>query len=116
MSEGSPETADREREAKPNWRRGGLGYLVSSFLSGIGPILVALLALCAVLAATAPNFLTFTNLTQIVVQSAVIGIAAVGETLVIITAGLDLSVGSAVGESLGGDSPGLAEPLPPADG
>jgi ribose transport system permease protein len=96
LSEGSPETADREREAKPNWRRGGLGYLVSSFLSGIGPKLMALLTLCAVLAATAPNFLTFANLTQIVVQSAVIGIAAVGETLVIITAGIDLSVGSAV--------------------
>ncbi len=95
MSEVSSETTNREQEAKPE-RGGGPKEFFSRFLTGAGPIVVAWLILCAILAATAPNFLTFNNLTQIVVQSAVIGIAAVGETFVIITAGIDLSVGSAV--------------------
>lgn len=96
MSEVSPETTNREQEAKPDRRGGGPKEFFSRFLTGAGPIVVAWLILCVILAATAPNFLTFNNLTQIVVQSAVIGIAAVGETFVIITAGIDLSVGSAV--------------------
>src|SRR3712207_5833769 len=70
--------------------------VLARFLTGTGPILAAWLLLCVVLALIAPNFLEFDNFTQIVVQSAVIGIAAVGMTFVIITAGIDLSVGSIV--------------------
>ena len=76
-------------------RRGARGIL-ARFVTGTGPILGAWLLLCVVLSVAAPNFLEFDNFTQIVVQSSVIGIAAVGATFVIITAGIDLSVGSAV--------------------
>lgn len=76
--------------------RRGFGGVLSRFLTGTGPILGAWILLCVILAVIAPNFLEFGNFTQIVVQSAVIGIAAVGMTFVIITAGIDLSVGSAV--------------------
>jgi len=76
--------------------RRGIGGILARSLTGTGPILAAWILLCVVLALFAPNFLEFDNFTQIVVQSAVIGIAAVGMTFVIITAGIDLSVGSIV--------------------
>ena len=45
----------------------------------------------------APEFTSSTNLQNIGRQMAVIGVLAVGETFVIITAGIDLSVGSTLG-------------------
>lgn len=93
-------TADGEQSGQQTTQQGagkrGARGILSRFLTGTGPILGAWLLLCVVLAAVAPNFLEFDNFTQIVVQSAVIGIAAVGMTFVIITAGIDLSVGSVV--------------------
>lgn len=41
-----------------------------------------------------PSFLTWSNLSNVIKQNAVIAIIAIGMTLVIITAGIDLSVGS----------------------
>jgi ribose/xylose/arabinose/galactoside ABC-type transport system permease subunit len=73
-------------------RGGGLTRL----LTGVGPILLALLAVCAFLTVATERFLTSSNLENVVVQSSVVGIAAVGGTYVIITAGIDLSVGSVV--------------------
>lgn len=43
-----------------------------------------------------PNFLTYSNIASILRQVSIIGIIAAGQTLVIITAGIDLSVGSIV--------------------
>jgi ribose transport system permease protein len=65
-----------------------------AFSSNIAPIVVALVAVSAVLSLLSPSFLTPNNLSNIVTQSAVVGIAAVGVTFVIITGGIDLSVGS----------------------
>ncbi len=100
MSEGRTETTGGEgkgeQAAQGSSQKRGLQGVLGRFLTGIGPILGAWLLLCVVLAAVAPNFLEFDNFTQIVVQSSVIGIAAVGMTFVIITAGIDLSVGSIV--------------------
>jgi ribose transport system permease protein len=58
--------------------------------------LAGLLLLCAGLWAATPHFLTVSNLVNVVEQSAIIGIVAVGMTFVIITGGIDLSVGSLV--------------------
>lgn len=59
---------------------------------------LALLGLVAtlfvVLAATSPYFLTATNLSSVVRQTAVINTMALGMTLVIVAGGIDLSVGS----------------------
>jgi ribose transport system permease protein len=41
-----------------------------------------------------PNFLTFSNVSSILLSTAVIGILAVGTTFVIITGGIDLSIGT----------------------
>jgi ribose transport system permease protein len=60
--------------------------------------LVGIIAVLAVLfSATAPGFLSLQNLDNNARQMAVVGILAVGETFVIITAGIDLSVGSLLG-------------------
>jgi ribose transport system permease protein len=55
-----------------------------------------LLALCAVLWMLTPHFLTVSNLLNVAQQTAINAIIAVGLTFVIISAGIDLSVGSLV--------------------
>ncbi len=56
--------------------------------------LVGLLLLGAVLSLLTPHFLTVTNLLNVAQQTAINAVIAAGMTLVIITAGIDLSVGS----------------------
>ncbi|HUI11447.1 MAG TPA: ABC transporter permease [Bacteroidota bacterium] len=55
-----------------------------------------LLALCAVLAAVAPNFLTTENLLNVLRNVSMQGLIALGMTMVIIAGEIDLSVGSMV--------------------
>jgi len=62
--------------------------------SNLLPIIAALIIVSVVLSFMTPAFLTASNVTNIVTQSAVVGIAAIGATFVIITSGIDLSVGS----------------------
>ena len=57
-------------------------------------LVVALVVLCTVLTVAAPNFLSTTNLTNILRHTAMIGIISVGMTMVIISGEIDLSVGS----------------------
>jgi ribose transport system permease protein len=59
-------------------------------------ILFVLIALCVILSIVAPRFLTLRNVTNVVRQFSVIAIMSVGMTYVIITAGIDLSVGSII--------------------
>lgn len=56
--------------------------------------LFGLLVLCIVLWILTPHFLTLSNLLNVAEQTAIIAIIAAGMTFVIITAGIDLSVGS----------------------
>ena len=53
--------------------------------------------LIVVLSFASPYFMTTNNILNVLDQSVVVGILAVGMTLVILTAGIDLSVGSTVG-------------------
>jgi ribose transport system permease protein len=53
-----------------------------------------LLALCVILWAATPHFLTVSNLLNVLEQTAINAIVAVGMTFVIISGGIDLSVGS----------------------
>ena len=59
----------------------------------------ALIVVVIALSIASPYFLTTNNLFNVCVQIAVIAIIAVGQTMVIITAGIDLSVGSVAGLS-----------------
>jgi ribose transport system permease protein len=62
------------------------------FLS-IGPLLI-LIVLAVAIGLLTPNFLKPSNLGNIVAQTAVIAIVAIGQHLVILTRGIDLSVGA----------------------
>lgn len=57
-------------------------------------ILIVLLLICLGLAILSPYFLTVNNILNIIRQSSIYGVIAVGMTFVILTGGIDLSVGS----------------------
>jgi ribose/xylose/arabinose/galactoside ABC-type transport system permease subunit len=71
-----------------------LGALLKSKESAI---LLALAIMVAVIAFIAPNFLNSVNLFQVSRQVAFVAIVALGELFVILTGGIDLSVGSIMG-------------------
>lgn len=57
-------------------------------------VLIALILMVVIASVLNPRFLTFRNLANILRQVSVIGIVAMGMTLVILSGGIDLSVGS----------------------
>ena len=60
-------------------------------------VLFALLAICVWLSIASPYFLTARNIVNVFRQFSLIAILAVGQAFIIITGGIDLSVGSLVG-------------------
>src|ERR671937_3294020 len=85
-------------------------------LSTLGPIIALLLAVIFFTAQSA-RFLTGSNLSLVVQQVMVVGTLAIGQTLIILTAGIDLSCGAVMALSSifmtklavnGGVPPGLA--------
>lgn len=65
------------------------------FIQKFSTVLI-LIMLMIVLTVMKPVFMTGNNIMTILLQTAVIAVIAIGETLVIITSGIDLSVGSLV--------------------
>ncbi|MFT7439944.1 MAG: putative xylitol transport system permease protein [Sulfitobacter sp.] len=59
-------------------------------------IIIAFFVLCALLSFVSPYFLTSQNILNVLRQSSINGILAIGLTFVILTRGIDLSVGSIV--------------------
>src|SRR5271165_240201 len=62
-------------------------------LLSLGPVLILVL-MTAVIGVVTPSFATPGNVSNILAQTAVIAIVAMGQQLVILTRGIDLSVGS----------------------
>src|SRR2546429_4431183 len=60
-------------------------------------LLVVLLLIILIVGVQAPRFLSLDNFEQILLSVAILAIVAVGETLVVLTRNVDLSVGSMVG-------------------
>ena len=60
-------------------------------------LLIVLLLIILIVGIQAPRFLSIDNFEQILLSVAILAIAAVGETLVVLTRNVDLSVGSMVG-------------------
>ncbi len=85
----------RELDA-PQAKKASAGAKVMRFAGDYG-ILLIFLAVLVYLSLATPYFLTVGNLTNVVRQSSIIGFIALGMTFVMITAGIDLSVGSVVG-------------------
>ena len=57
-------------------------------------LLIVFLVVCVAATLLAPEFLTTRNLSNLLQQSSLVGIVAIGMTVVILVAGIDLSVGS----------------------
>jgi ribose transport system permease protein len=66
---------------------------------------LSLIALFVALSIASPYFLTANNLASVARQTAVFNTMALGMTIVIISGGIDLSVGSILGLSLSGRWP-----------
>jgi ribose/xylose/arabinose/galactoside ABC-type transport system permease subunit len=89
-------TTLQELAAKPKLDETSTSTKVKHFLGDYG-ILVIFAAVFVYLSLFASHFLDVDNLTNVVRQSSIIGFIALGMTYVMITAGIDLSVGSVVG-------------------
>jgi ribose/xylose/arabinose/galactoside ABC-type transport system permease subunit len=61
-----------------------------------GGLVAALVLLIVILSLAAPYFLTLRNITNVLQQVSFMGIVALGMTLVILCAEIDISVGSAM--------------------
>ncbi|PXW98158.1 monosaccharide ABC transporter membrane protein (CUT2 family) [Sphaerotilus hippei] len=61
-------------------------------ISQLGPF-IALVIACAIFGVTTDNFFTGANFALILQQVMVVGVIAIGQTLIILTAGIDLSCG-----------------------
>lgn len=75
------------------------GFLTRFWQWEASGVLVALVILTAVLAVVTDNFLTTYNISVVARQAAFIGLVALGQTLVLLVGGIDLSVGAAAGLS-----------------
>ena len=58
--------------------------------------LLALIVLCLVISIIQPRFLTISNISTVLTQVSMNAIIAIGMTFVILTGGIDLSVGSII--------------------
>lgn len=86
---------EKKAPARPQGRGSRLVGLVSR-IRELG-LLVVLLIIIVVVSVQVPRFLTVTNFEQILLSVSILAIVAVGETLVVLTRNVDLSVGSTVG-------------------
>ncbi|GAB6902109.1 ABC transporter permease [Kineosporia succinea] len=72
----------------------GSRWAVSGSLVTRFNLLLIFIALCIAASVLSPVFLTSQNISNLLQQSSVVGITAIGMTFVILVAGIDLSVGS----------------------
>src|ERR1700738_62178 len=77
--------------AKPNRMIGGFGRLFTT--PTFGPLIV-LIAFCAVFLLTPRTFLAVGNLSLVIQQSVIVGTLAIGQTMIILTGGIDLANGA----------------------
>ena len=70
-------------------------YLIQK-LKGMG-VLWALIVICVLASILSPSFAKFSNIINVIRQISINGILAIGMTFVLLTGGIDLSVGSTMG-------------------
>ena len=98
-------------KAGPNAQAAAGAKLSALFAGTMGP-LIGLVLLCLALSLTTDTFLTVRNILNVLDQVTVLGIMAIGMTLVILIGGIDLSVGSVLALAAHGD--GLRRPSRPS--
>jgi rhamnose transport system permease protein len=116
LSRRQPRTGNGLATAAPEGpRQGGLAERV--FRIRESGIVVVLAVFVAVTAAIQPRFLSETNIQFVLIDTTVFALLALGETMVVISRNVDLSVGSVLGLSAYGSSnlfashPGIPIPL-----
>jgi fructose transport system permease protein len=92
-------TATAEQSTAEAAASGRSPFMPLAVLSNLGPLLALLLA-GTYFATKSDRFLTGPNFSLVVQQSMVVGVLAIGQTLIILTAGIDLSCGAVM--ALGG--------------
>jgi ribose/xylose/arabinose/galactoside ABC-type transport system permease subunit len=95
-SEARPE-ADRPAAGVLAAGRGRRARYLEGLVEWLGPgtgVVLGFLLIVVIGSLVSPYFLTQRNITNVLLQSAMLGVVAVGMTFVILTAGIDLSVGS----------------------
>jgi ribose transport system permease protein len=87
--------ADRREPppASPGSERAGFTVSLALRLLSVGPLLILVILIAAISQLT-PYFLKPVNISNVLAQTAVIAIVAIGQQLVILTRGVDLSVGA----------------------
>src|SRR5579859_3933010 len=85
----APGILSEARLSPLGWLRERLSDVVAQAAAG-GALIIIFIVLCFV----SPVFFTANNLTNVVEQTTVTALIAIGMTFVIITAGIDLSIGS----------------------
>ena len=93
---------------------------IRRLLSAFGPVIGLVFVFVLFAALSPPAFTSFYNLKTVLTQSVIIGVAALGMTYVIVSEGIDLSVGSQIAlgtvviatiVNLGAPTPGVVWPL-----
>src|ERR1700749_643770 len=98
LKEAVPSKIHPEGRSAAREERLTVGALVGRLFSNTtSAITVVLLLICIILSQLLPGFLPARNVYAVLAQSAVVRVAAGGGTFVIITGGIDLSVGAAIG-------------------
>ncbi len=84
-------------EVKQNRELFNSGFL-QTWLNRVGPILglVLVIAIFSILMKTPERFLSPNNLRVVLSQTVIVAVGAIGMTLIIISGGIDLSVGSTI--------------------
>jgi len=90
----SPETIN---SGKPLSAHRASAFALFGTLPEEAGLLLILIGISAVLAVLSPFFLTLPNLINVLMTMSVIGIASIGMTYVMLSGGIDLSVGSTMG-------------------
>src|SRR6266568_2536331 len=72
----------------------GLSAFLQKWLNRVGPILGLVLVICIFQVLTPGHYLSPFNLRVVLGQTVIVAIGAIGMTMIIISGGIDLSVGS----------------------
>jgi rhamnose transport system permease protein len=92
----APDKNSRATDLRGARRKSGGGAASALKVRFLG-VLVFLVLLGGAFAVASPRFLTAGNITTVLYTAAILAIAAAGQTLVVLTGNLDLSVGSVMG-------------------
>src|SRR5207244_405212 len=84
-------------EAKPNWTV-STSRIARTWLNRLGPLLGLLLviAVFAILIGDPERYISLKNLRTVLAQTVIVAVGAIGMTIIIISGGIDLSVGSSI--------------------